>query len=237
MTNYARFLAIALLTACKGAENARSTAEQSPATGASPAAAAAATAGAAPATAQAANDPLLARADSGRIRANPASKVWMIIASDFQCPYCRMWHDSTDMTIRREYVDNGKINLAFINFPLGNHQNALPAAEYAMCASAQNKFWPMHDAIFAAQDRWASQPNPTATFDQIAGTVGVDMAALRACVSGQKMRPLIEADREKAARAGVRATPSFFIGNQVLEGVQMPSDLRRALDAAIAAAR
>ncbi len=237
MTNYARLLAIALLAACKGGENARTTTAEASSAG-NPAAAAAASPAAAPAaTDQAATDPLLMRADSGRIRANPASKVWMIIASDFQCPYCRMWHDSTDMTIRREYVDNGKINLAFINFPIGNHQNALPAAEYAMCASAQNKFWQMHDAIFAAQERWSAQPNPTAIFEQLAGTTGVDMAALRACVSSHKMRPIIEADREKAARAGVRATPSFFIGNQILEGVQMPSDLRRVLDAAIAAAR
>ena len=177
------------------------------------------------------------RADSGRIRGNPAAKVWMIIASDFQCPYCRMWHDSADMTIRREYVDNGKVRLAFINFPIGNHQNAMPAAEYAMCASAQNKFWEMHDAIFSAQERWATQANPTAIFDQLAGPTGVDMSALRACVSSHKMRPMIEADREKASRAGVRATPSFFIGNQVLEGVQMPSDLRKVLDAAIAGAR
>jgi protein-disulfide isomerase len=233
MTSYARLLALALLTACKGAENARAVTS----TGDSAAAAAVPTATKAPTTDQAATDPMVMRADSGRIRGNPAAKVWMIIASDFQCPYCRMWHDSADMTIRQEYVDNGKVRLAFINFPIGNHQNAMPAAEYAMCASAQNKFWEMHDAIFSAQERWATQANPTAIFDQLAGPAGVDMSALRACVSSHKMRPMIEADREKASRAGVRATPSFFIGNQVLEGVQMPSDLRKVLDAAIAGAR
>ena len=180
---------------------------------------------------------MVTRADSGRIRGNPAAKVWMIIASDFQCPYCKMWHDSADVTIRREYVDNGKVRLAFINFPIGNHQNAVPAAEYAMCASAQNKFWEMHDAIFGAQEKWAAQPDPTATFEQLAGSIGADMAALRACVSGHKMRPMIEADRDKAAQAGVRATPSFFIGNQILEGVQGPRELRKVLDAAIAGAR
>ena len=234
MTNTFRYLALALLTACKGSETARASSTDSSGTPATVASTPAATAAGA---AEAVNDPLVMRADSGRIRGNKASKVWMIIASDFQCPYCKMWHDTSDMTIRREYVDNGKVRLAFINFPIGSHQNAVPAAEYAMCASAQNKFWEMHDAIFEAQERWSAQANPTAIFEQIAAPTGVDMNALRACVSEHKMRPMIEADREKAARAGVRATPSFFIGNQVLEGVQPASELRKVLDAAIAAAR
>jgi protein-disulfide isomerase len=234
MTNHIRFIALALLTACKGAENARATTpatEKAASTAATPAATSAA-----PAAAEQ-TDPLVARADSARIRGSANAKVWMIIASDFQCPYCKMWHDSADMTIRREYVDNGKVRLAFINYPIGNHQNAVPAAEHAMCAAAQGKFWEMHDALFGAQDKWVPLPDPSSVFVDLAATAGVDVNALKACVSSHKMRPLIEADHEKAVRAGVRATPSFFIGNQLLEGVQMPADLRKVLDAAIAGAK
>jgi protein-disulfide isomerase len=231
MTNSIRIIALALLTACKGAENARAT--TTPANEKAPS-----TAAAAPAIASAEKtDPMVARADSARIRGSAGAKVWMIIASDFQCPYCKMWHDSADMTIRREYIDNGKVRLAFINYPIGTHQNAIPAAEHAMCAAAQNKFWEMHDALFGAQDQWVPLPDPSPKFEELAGKAGVDVTALKACVSSHKMRPLIEADHEKATRAGVRATPSFFIGNQILEGVQMPADLRKVLDAALAAAK
>jgi protein-disulfide isomerase len=231
MSHYLRFIALALLAACKGTENAR--ADTTPAAEKSAATAAPAATG----TATASTDPMVTRADSARIRGNPAAKVWMIIASDFQCPYCKMWHDSADMTIRREYIDNGKVRLAFINYPIGSHQNAIPAAEHAMCAAAQNKFWEMHDAVFGAQEKWAGMPNATSLFEELARGVGVDVTALRACVSSHKMRPLIDADHEKALRAGVRATPSFFIGSQLLEGVQMPSELRKALDAALAGAK
>jgi len=242
MSHFIRFIAIALVSvvaACKGAENARATTTPADEKSAAPAAASATPpASDAPVASQnASTDPMVVRADSARIRGNPAAKVWMIIASDFQCPYCKMWHDSADMTIRREYIDNGKVRLAFINYPIGTHQNAVPAAEHAMCAAAQNKFWEMHDALFGAQERWVPQPNPAAVFEELARGAGVDVAALRACVSSHKMRPLIEADHEKAVNAGVRATPSFFIGNQLLEGVQMPADLRKALDAALAGAK
>jgi protein-disulfide isomerase len=231
-----RILALGLLAACKGAEDARAKTAP-PATADTAAAATAPSTSAQPAAVAASStDPMVARADSARIRGNPAAKVWLILASDFQCPYCKMWHDSADMTIRREYIDNGKVRLAFVNYPLSSHQNAMPSAEYAMCAAAQNKFWEMHDALFGAQERWSALPQPAPVFDELAKSVGVDLTVLRACVAEHKMLPLIQADHEKATRAGVRATPSFFIGNQILEGVQMPVDLRKALDAALASA-
>ena len=227
--------AAAVLNACKGAEVARAkTATAASVESAAPASAASPTTptnSAAPAP-----DAMVARADSARIRGNSSAKVWMILASDFQCPYCKMWHDSSDFTVRREYIDNGKVRLAFVNFPINSHQNAIPAAEYAMCAAAQDKFWQIHDALFASQDRWAPLEKPAPVFEEIAGSVGVDLTALRACVSAHKMRPLIEADRDKAIKAGVKATPSFFIGGQLLEGVQPASEMRKALDAALAAA-
>jgi protein-disulfide isomerase len=221
---------------CKGAEDAR--AKTPPAASAAPAAAVTPRDSATPAAAATApsTDPLVAHADSARIRGNPAAKVWMILASDFQCPYCKMWHDSSDLAIRHEYIDNGKVRLAFVNFPINSHQNAIPAAEYAMCAAAQDKFWQIHDALFASQEKWAPLADPRTALEQVAASVGVDMTALRSCVSAHKMRPLIEADREKASRAGVRATPSFFIGNQLLEGVQPAENLRKVLDAALASA-
>ena len=241
MTISVRIIALALLAACKGGEEAAAK-TSSTAEGATPASAASAVSPAptsqAAASTQAAvsTDPLVARADSARIRGNPNAKVWMILSSDFQCPYCKMWHDSADMTIRREYIDNGKVRLAFVNYPIGSHQNAVPAAEYAMCAGAQNKFWEMHDALFASQDKWVPLPKPDPVLESLATSAGVELNALRACVSSHKMLPIIQADHDKATQAGVRATPSFFIGNQLLEGVQMPADLRKVLDAALASA-
>jgi protein-disulfide isomerase len=233
----AAIAATAVLAAagCKGAENARANTapattagSATPATGAAPTSAASGTASS--------PDPLVAHADSARIRGNPSAKVWMIIASDFQCPYCKMWHDSSDLTIRREYIDNGKVRLAFVNFPINSHPNAIPAAEYAMCAAAQDRFWQAHDSLFAHQDVWAPVPDPGPALERLTVSAGAEVNALRSCVSAHKMLPLVEADREKAARAGVRATPSFFIGSQMLEGVQPVANLRQALDAALASA-
>jgi len=107
-------------------------------------------------------------------------------------------------------------------------------AEAAMCASAQGKFWPFHEALFATQHQWEALPSPAALLDSIAGAVGVDKAAWKQCVDSQKMRPLIIADRDRSAAAGVQSTPTFLIGNRVLLGALPVDSLRIALDAEIA---
>jgi protein-disulfide isomerase len=147
-----------------------------------------------------------------------------------------MWHDSTYPAIVREYVSTGKARLAFINFPLGNHQNAMPAAEAAMCASPQGKFWEMHSAIFDTQERWASRPDAAPLFDSLATSVGVGMPAWRECVSSDVMLPLIEADYDRGSAAGVRSTPSFLIGNEAIAGAQPLPVFRAAIERALRAA-
>jgi protein-disulfide isomerase len=84
------------------------------------------------------NDPVIAAADKGRIAGDSTAKTWVIIASDFQCPFCRQWHSESYKQFVDEYVRTGKVKVAYINFPLGQHQNAVPTAIAAMCASAQN---------------------------------------------------------------------------------------------------
>lgn len=182
-----------------------------------------------------ARDPRLAKADLARISGNPNAKTWLIVISDFQCPYCRSWHDSASATIRRDYVETGKIRLAYVNYPLGQHQHALPTAEAAMCAGVENKFWEYHDALFATQKRWAGLQDATSVLDSLARAVGVDVAAHKECRDKHVMLPLIAGDRDRASASGAESTPTFLVGGRVLKGVYPLPILRQILDAAVAA--
>jgi protein-disulfide isomerase len=133
-------------------------------------------------------------------------------------------------------VKTGKVRLAFVNFPLQQHANALPAAEAAMCAGAQGKFWEMHDAIFATQDQWKTQPGGMPTFLSLANRIGADYEVLQECMNSDRMRPMIESDYKRAVQAGANSTPTFIIGDQRLSGAIPMAQLRPVLDAAIAAA-
>ncbi len=179
-------------------------------------------------------DSLLARADAGRILGSAKASVWLIIISDFQCPYCKSWHDETWAVVRKDYVDTGKLRVAYVNLPLSMHRNALPAAQVAMCASAQDKFWPVQDALFRTQQDWHDAADPQPKFEALAFEAGADVDALRSCVATGAMRPLIQADAERAANAGASSTPMFFIGGRALLGAQPLSVFREAIDAALA---
>jgi protein-disulfide isomerase len=194
---------------------------------------------AAPGAAPVASDSttVLAKADQGRIRGDSSAKLWLIMVSDFQCPYCREWHDQVFATVIRDYVATGKVRIAYLNYPLSGHQNAMPAAEAAMCASVQGKFWEMHDAIFRTQDQWAGLADPKAMFDSLATSVGVAPAPYRACIESRATRPMILADQARATTAGVKATPTFFLGSDQIEGAVPLPEFRAALDKALAGSR
>ena len=177
-------------------------------------------------------DTNLTRADLARIQGSASAPVWVIEVSDFQCPYCKQWHDQTYPALRDQYVKTGKIRLAYVNFPLESHVHAWPAAESAMCAGAQGKFWEMHDALFDTQNHWESPGSPTTVFDSLAQAKGLDMKRWRDCVKSGIMKPLIEADHDRASRAGASATPSFLIGSKILTGAQPIEELRKAIDSA-----
>jgi len=179
-------------------------------------------------------DPMLEAADHGRIQGDANAKTWVIIASDFQCPFCKQWHEETYATFLREYVRSGKIKVAYVNYPLNQHQNAVPAAQAAMCAAVQNKFWQYHDALFNSQGTWETMQEPRPVLDSLAKNVGLDVAAFGSCVDSKKMIPLIRADRDRLNQAGVQSTPSFLIGDQLLAGAQPIEALRPAIDSAIA---
>ena len=178
-------------------------------------------------------DSNITRADRARIQGSASAPLWVIEVSDFQCPYCKQWHDQTYNTLLDQYVKTGKVRLAYVNFPLGIHAYAWAAAEAAMCAGAQNRFWPMHDSLFATQGRWESVADPAPLFDSLAHTTGIDMAQWRDCVKSGKMKPLIQADHDRAERAGASATPSFMIGDQLLTGAQPIGILQRVIDSAL----
>lgn len=180
---------------------------------------------------------LLRKADMGRIVGDSASKVIVLEISDFQCPYCKTFHDSTYSTLRAAYIDNGKARMAYVNLPLGSHKNAWPAAEAAMCASVQGKFWTMHDSLFDAQERWAEISKPDTMFARFASTLQLDTKAYGSCISSHATRPLIASDADRASSAGINGTPAFIIGDSLFAGAYPFPYFQRAIDAALASKR
>jgi protein-disulfide isomerase len=182
-------------------------------------------------------DSILARASRGRQQGADSAKVTLIEISDFECPYCRRFFDSTYVKLDSAYVRTGKVRMLYVNLPLPMHNQAYAAAKAAMCAGVQGKFWQMHDRLFGNQRDWAEKTDAAQTFARYAVDLNLDAAQFRDCYDNDRTAPLITSDIAQASASGVSGTPTFIVnGRQVLTGAIPFSQLSQALDQAISGA-
>ena len=134
-------------------------------------------------------------------------------------------------------MQTGKVRMAYLNYPIVSlHPNAPAAAEAAMCASVQGKFWEMHEALFKQQQQWAKLPDPMPMFAAYAVSAGVDPKNWHACMSEHASKPLIDADHERSTQAGVQSTPTFFVGSRRILGAYPADTFRTVINEELAKA-
>lgn len=173
---------------------------------------------------------------AARSKGSPTAPVTVYEMSDFQCPYCRRFALETFPTLEADYIKAGKVRWVFINFPLVSlHPNAEPAAEVAMCAARQGKFWPVHDLLFRNQPTWAPLQAPAEFFLTLADSAALDKAAFQQCLATGATRAEVESDAAAAARSGARSTPTFYIEGGLMAGAQPLTVFQPILDSIIAA--
>lgn len=156
---------------------------------------------------------------AARTLGSDSAPVTVYEMSDFQCPFCQRHATETFPQLRREYIATGKVRWVYIFFPLTTiHHNALPAAEFAVCAARAGKFWEAHDLLFAHQSEWAELPEAGPYFLTLADSLSIPRDQILSCVQDPSTRADVEADAAGAARAGANSTPSFYIEGGLLAG-------------------
>ncbi len=173
---------------------------------------------------------------AARTRGSATAPITVYEMSDFQCPFCRRFAIETYPALEERYVKTGKVRWVFVNLPLTSiHRNAAPAAELAMCAAAQGKFWPLHDALFRTQQTWAPLKEPGQFFLSLADSAGLAKGPLRECAASGEMRDEVAHDANGASRAGAQSTPTFYIEGGLLPGAQPLQVFTQILDSIYAA--
>ncbi|HSM72289.1 MAG TPA: DsbA family protein [Anaerolineales bacterium] len=143
--------------------------------------------------------------------------------SDYQCPYCRRWHEQVYQPLLNEYP--GQIRLVYRHLPLTSiHPDAFPAAEAAMCAGEQNAYWPFHEKLFSSESLGSS------IYMQYARDLDLDMTAFESCLTDRKYQEAVQADLDFAVNLGVRSTPTFFINGLAIVGAQPLDVFKQVID-------
>jgi protein-disulfide isomerase len=179
---------------------------------------------------------LVTRADRGRTLGSDSAPIWIVMISDYQCPYCKQFHDVSLKSVMQDFVETGKARFAYLHLPLPQHPHSRPAARAALCASAQGKFFQYSELVFGAQQRLGAVANGGDLLNGFAKQIGLDLPAFAHCQKSAAIENMIRVDEQQAARAKVRSTPSFFIGEFLLEGMAPYATFRTAVDSALATA-
>ncbi len=143
---------------------------------------------------------------AGRTRGDPEAPVTIIEFADFQCLHCKDYTTTTAEEVEREYVANGLVKVEFRNMIVINSDSVL-AAEAAMCASDQDKFWEYHDLLFEKQGTGISGDR----LKRFAGDLGLDQTAFDQCYDSRQHEQEVIDETEAAKDLGVRSTPTLFI--------------------------
>ena len=160
-------------------------------------------------------DPLLERASASRAKGQETVPIFVYEFADFQCPHCARFALEVMPRIDSAFVQTGKVHWVFVNLPLPSHRNAWVAHEAAVCAGAlADRFWEMHDRIFAAQAEWSTASDPAPIMARLARDAGVPTDRFAACVGADRVSALLLQDVIFAATSRVNGTPAFNVNNE-----------------------
>lgn len=156
--------------------------------------------------------------------------------SDFGCPYCAQHALETFPAIDQEYIKDGKVFYKHVPFVMGRFPNGEKAARAAECAGEQGQFWAMHDMIYEHQNDWKRGNDADAVFARLASQAMLDGTRWGSCYASDRQAPRTSAANAAASRLRVRATPTFFINGQLVEGALPLGVLRGGLNSLLQAA-
>ncbi len=140
------------------------------------------------------------------VKGNPNAPVTLVEFVDYECPHCKRVQP-VFRQVMEEFAT--EVKMVFKHYPLGQHTNARLAAESAVAAQRQDKFWAYNDKI------WENSESLTpALLEQLAKDVGLDVTKWRKDVESAGVKEQVMKDREEGTKLGIQSTPSIFINGR-----------------------
>jgi protein-disulfide isomerase len=166
-----------------------------------------------------ANKDLLANDPDSPVVGNPMGDVTVVEFFDYHCPYCKVVAGPLQKLLEE---DKG-VRLVLKEFPILGEDSRL-AARAALAATRQGKYWQFHQALMEYRGKF-DMP----VLRSIATKAGLDPAKLEADMGADTIDPMLAANRKLAEALDLSATPTFIIGDQVIEGAVPLEELKEAI--------
>ena len=156
------------------------------------------------------------------IQGDPNAPITLIEFGDYQCHFCNVYYHNTEHKILKEYVDTGKVNIIFKDYPIIGPDSTI-AALGAQCAGEQGKFWEYHNTLYNNWDGenngWAGQEN----IFRFAEQVELNMDKFIECNLNKRYEQKISNSSNDARALGITGTPAFYVISKNTQQVQFIS--------------
>ena len=159
---------------------------------------------------------------------DPNAPATIDVFEDFQCPACQRFTQNTEPLIIQNLVATGRARYVFHNYPFLDdgsvNKESEQAANAAMCANEQEKFWEMHSILYANMGAENMGGFSNRRLQAMGESLGLDMDAFNSCLDANKYEAEIQSDIDLAQQWGVSGTPTVFVnGQRVGPAGQVPS--------------
>ncbi len=167
-----------------------------------------------------------------RVLGKADAPVTLIEYASLTCPHCATFAKETLPTIKKEYVDTGKVKLIYRDYPLDGV--ALRAAMMARCAP-KDRYYGLVETLFRTQESWARASDPVAALQRLGAVAGLSKESFDACLANKEIFDGVVSSRGKAEQEfKVNSTPTFVVNGTKMTGGLSVGEFRKALDAAAA---
>lgn len=137
---------------------------------------------------------------------NKDASVTVVEFTDYQCPFCSRFEQSTFRQLKQAYIDTGKVRWVVLDMPLSFHKEAQLASMAAHCAGEQDKFWEIRALFFENQKNLQMED-----ISRYAQQAGIEAETFNQCINSNRYQDVIQRDISEAAKQRITGTPTFVV--------------------------
>ncbi len=153
------------------------------------------------------------------------------VFSSLTCPHCANFHINVVTKIKKKYIDTGKVQLIFIDFPLD--QMAFNASKLLHCVDKKKQI-EFLDIIYETQATWTNESNINdinKNLKKIVKNLGISSAQFDKCLLDEVISDKILNGRIDANRKySINATPTIVINEKKLEGSVSFKNIKKKIE-------
>jgi len=153
------------------------------------------------------------------------------VFSSLTCPHCANFHIKIVPKIKKNYVESGKVQLIFIDFPLD--QAAFNASKLLHCVD-QKKQITFLDTVYENQDEWTAGSNINEinnNLKKIVQILGINSTQFDKCLNDEVISDKILNGRiDGHQKYSINSTPTIIINEKKLEGPVSFKNIKKKIE-------